>query len=83
MENTNQASLISMFVFLLNVKHFSFGSGILIRSLADATQGHQFLSLQQIIYDAIGFCVAVAATAAVTIYAKRTLQKLQTEEELE
>ncbi|RWR80703.1 transmembrane protein 64 isoform X1 [Cinnamomum micranthum f. kanehirae] len=58
-------------------------SGILIRSLADATQGHQFLSLQQIIYDAIGFCVAVAATAAVTIYAKRTLQKLQTEEELE
>ncbi|KAL6008002.1 hypothetical protein ACLOJK_033507 [Asimina triloba] len=57
-------------------------SGILIRTLADATNGRGFLSVQQIIYDGLGFCVALAATAAVTIYAKRTLQNLQKEDEL-
>ncbi|XP_058104684.1 uncharacterized protein LOC131248421 [Magnolia sinica] len=58
-------------------------SGILIRSLADASQGQQFLSVQQIIYDALGFCVALAATIAITVYAKRALQNLQIEDELE
>ncbi|XP_077245719.1 uncharacterized protein LOC143885434 [Tasmannia lanceolata] len=58
-------------------------SGILIRSLADATNGHRFLSPQQIIYNGLGFCVAVAATVAITLYSKRTLQNLQAEEELE
>ncbi|XP_042378253.1 uncharacterized protein LOC121971174 [Zingiber officinale] len=57
-------------------------SGRLIRSLVDATNTGVFLSMQQIIYDAIGFCVAAAATAAITIHAKRTLQTLQAEEEL-
>ncbi|KAH7692466.1 hypothetical protein IHE45_01G068300 [Dioscorea alata] len=57
-------------------------SGILIRSLADATNQGGFLSMQQVIYDAIGFCVAVVATIAITIYAKKALRKLQAEEEL-
>ncbi|OVA07741.1 SNARE associated Golgi protein [Macleaya cordata] len=56
-------------------------SGILIRSLADATQGHRSLSTPQIIYNAIGFCLTVAVTVFITIYAKRTLKKLQNEEE--
>ncbi|XP_042389085.1 uncharacterized protein LOC121980886 [Zingiber officinale] len=57
-------------------------SGRLIQSLADATNTGVFLSMQQIVYDAIGFCVAAAATAAITIYAKRTLRTLQAEDEL-
>lgn len=57
-------------------------SGILIRSLADATNQGGFLSMQQVIYDAIGFCVAVVATIAITIYAKKALRKLQADEEL-
>ncbi|KAF9616920.1 hypothetical protein IFM89_032990 [Coptis chinensis] len=57
-------------------------SGILIRKLADASQGHYSLSTQQILYNGLGFCVTVAATATITVYAKRALKKLQTEEEL-
>lgn len=57
-------------------------SGRLIGSLADATSTGVFLSMQQIIYDVIGFCVAAAATTAITIHAKRTLQTLQAEDEL-
>ncbi|RWR87559.1 transmembrane protein 64 isoform X1 [Cinnamomum micranthum f. kanehirae] len=58
-------------------------SGILIRNLADATHGHQFMSVQQIICDVLGFCTAIAATAAITIYAKRALKSLQIEDEPE
>ncbi|KAJ8632266.1 hypothetical protein MRB53_025602 [Persea americana] len=58
-------------------------SGILIRNLADATHGHQFISVQQIICDVLGFCTAIAATAAITIYAKRALKSLRIEDELE
>ncbi|CAL9782597.1 unnamed protein product [Musa acuminata subsp. burmannicoides] len=57
-------------------------SGRLLQSLADATNTGGFLSLEQIIYDVIGFCIAAAATAAITIYAKRTLQTLKVEDEL-
>ncbi|CAD5196953.1 unnamed protein product [Musa acuminata subsp. malaccensis] len=57
-------------------------SGRLLQSLADATNTGGFLSLEQVIYDVIGFCIAAAATAAITIYAKKTLQTLQVEDEL-
>ncbi|XP_010919177.1 uncharacterized protein [Elaeis guineensis] len=57
-------------------------SGRLLQALADATSRGDFLSVEQIIYDALGFIVAVAATAAITVYAKRTLQTLQAEDEL-
>ncbi|KAK1324336.1 hypothetical protein QJS10_CPA01g02623 [Acorus calamus] len=55
-------------------------SGILIRNLADATHGRGVLSVPQILYDVLGFCATLAATIAITAYAKRTLQKLQAEE---
>ncbi|MQM11062.1 hypothetical protein Taro_043961 [Colocasia esculenta] len=58
-------------------------SGILLRNLADASHGHGLLSVEQIIYDVLGFCVAVAATTAITLYAKKSLQALQTEDELQ
>ncbi|XP_042426345.1 uncharacterized protein LOC122014239 isoform X1 [Zingiber officinale] len=54
-------------------------SGRLLQSLAYATNAGGFLSLEQIIYDIIGFSITAAATAAITIYANRTLQTLQTE----
>ncbi|XP_073002088.1 uncharacterized protein [Typha latifolia] len=57
-------------------------SGRLLRSLADATSQGGFLSVQQIIYDGIGFLVTAAATAAITIYAKKALHTLQVEDEL-
>ncbi|KAI3918159.1 hypothetical protein MKX01_041479 [Papaver californicum] len=56
-------------------------SGILVASLADATQGHQYLSTYQIIYNAIGFVLTVGVTVFITLYAKKTLRKLQDEEE--
>ncbi|XP_072961216.1 uncharacterized protein [Typha angustifolia] len=57
-------------------------SGRLLRSLADATNQGGFLSVEQVIYDVIGFLLAAAATAAITVCAKRALQALQAEEEL-
>ncbi|XP_029123058.1 uncharacterized protein [Elaeis guineensis] len=57
-------------------------SGRLLQALADATSRGGFLSVEQILYDALGFLAAIAATAAITIYAKKTLQKLQAEDEL-
>ncbi|KAL0914170.1 hypothetical protein M5K25_017680 [Dendrobium thyrsiflorum] len=57
-------------------------SGRLLRNLADATDRGDFLSLQQVIYDVLGFSAALAATVAITIYAKRTLQTLQIEDKI-
>ncbi|KAK3126977.1 hypothetical protein QOZ80_7AG0566330 [Eleusine coracana subsp. coracana] len=57
-------------------------SGILLQSLAVATSKGSFLSVDQIIYNGIGFTVAAVSTAAITIYAKKALQKLQAEDEL-
>ncbi|PIA49892.1 hypothetical protein AQUCO_01300554v1 [Aquilegia coerulea] len=57
-------------------------SGILIRRLADASQSHHSMSTTEIIYNCIGFSMTTAATVAITIYAKRALKKLQSQEEL-
>ncbi|KAG8080636.1 hypothetical protein GUJ93_ZPchr0007g5489 [Zizania palustris] len=57
-------------------------SGKLIQSLAVATSQGSFLSVDQIIYNGIGFSVAAVSTAAITIYAKKALQKLQADDEL-
>ncbi|CAN6466507.1 unnamed protein product [Victoria cruziana] len=57
-------------------------SGILIRSLADASHSRRFLSPQQILYNSLGICAAIAATVAVTFYSKRALQTLQSEEDV-
>jgi len=57
-------------------------SGKLLQSLAVATSEGSFLSVDQIIYNGIGFTIAAVSTAAITIYAKKALQKLQVEDEL-
>ncbi|OEL19108.1 hypothetical protein BAE44_0019886 [Dichanthelium oligosanthes] len=57
-------------------------SGKLLQSLAVATSKGSFLSVDQIIYNGIGFTIAAASTAAITIYAKKALHKLQAEDEI-
>jgi hypothetical protein len=66
-----------MFVFF-----YFLNSGKLIYSLAKATNQGSFLSMDQIIYNIVGFTIAATSTAAITIYAKKALQHLQSEEEL-
>ncbi|ESR53695.1 hypothetical protein CICLE_v100214411mg, partial [Citrus x clementina] len=55
--------------------------GILIRTLADASHEHHFLSAPQIILNVLGFAASVAATIFFTVYAKRQLKILQGEGE--
>nr|XP_027083900.1 transmembrane protein 64-like [Coffea arabica] len=57
-------------------------TGILIKTLADASHDRHALSAPQIILNLVGFCATVATTVVVTIYAKRRLKELQKEEEL-
>ncbi|XP_022845992.1 transmembrane protein 64-like isoform X1 [Olea europaea var. sylvestris] len=57
-------------------------TGILIKTLADASHDRHSLSASQIIFEVIGFCITVAATVITTLYAKRRLNELQREEEL-
>lgn len=56
-------------------------TGILIRTLADASHEKHSLSAPQIILNAAGFCLTVATTILVTAYARRRLDELQREEE--
>ncbi|WRX08224.1 SNARE associated Golgi protein - like 1 [Theobroma cacao] len=56
-------------------------SGILIRSIAEATQDKRTLSTRQIIFNIVGFCASLMATVFIGIYTKRRLDK-QHEEEL-
>ncbi|KAM6556940.1 hypothetical protein CsatB_003959 [Cannabis sativa] len=57
-------------------------TGILIRTLADASNDHHGLSAPQIILTVVGFCAAAATTTFFTVYAKRKLNDLQTEDDL-
>ncbi|KAG6418827.1 hypothetical protein SASPL_121033 [Salvia splendens] len=57
-------------------------TGILIKTLADASQDRKSLSVSQIVMNVAGFCISVSATVAVTWYAKRRLKELQMREEL-
>ncbi|EPS59977.1 hypothetical protein M569_14827, partial [Genlisea aurea] len=58
-------------------------TGILIMTLADASHGEPSLSPGQIAMNVAGFGITVIATVMVTIYAKRRLKTLQTQEEEE
>ncbi|KAF8380407.1 hypothetical protein HHK36_027893 [Tetracentron sinense] len=55
-------------------------SGILLRTLADATQERHSLSTPQVIFNVVGFGATVGATVIITMYAKRRLKELQEEE---
>lgn len=52
-------------------------SGRLIRTFADVQYGNHHLTLVEIIYNVISFIIAIITTVAFTIYAKRTLNELE------
>ncbi|KAG8382341.1 hypothetical protein BUALT_Bualt05G0067300 [Buddleja alternifolia] len=56
-------------------------TGILIKTLADATQDQHSLSAPQIIFNVGCFCITASTTAILTLYAKKRLKKLPVEEE--
>lgn len=57
-------------------------TGILIKTLADASRDQHSLSASQIIFDVVGFCVTVATTVIITLYGKRRLNELQRDDGL-
>lgn len=56
-------------------------TGILIKTLADASHDQHSLSAQQIVFNIVGFGATIVTTIAVTVYAKKRLKKLQDQEE--
>lgn len=56
-------------------------TGIMIKTLADASTDQRTLSTAQIIFNVCGFCLTLTTTVIITIYAKRRLKELQMEEE--
>jgi len=72
-------------IWILSNSLFSclfFCSGILIRTLADASHEKHSLSAPQIILNVAGFCITVATTIFITAFARRRLDELQREETL-
>ncbi|KAL6556819.1 hypothetical protein OROHE_006695 [Orobanche hederae] len=57
-------------------------TGILIKTLANASHDRHSLSALDIVFNVVGFCISVVTTVIVTLYAKRRLNELQMEEEL-
>lgn len=56
-------------------------SGRLLWSWADAADRGGGLSVHQLIYDAIGLCATISATAIITMHAKGALSDLQAQED--
>ncbi|KAL3651467.1 hypothetical protein CASFOL_004469 [Castilleja foliolosa] len=53
-------------------------SGRLIRTLADVEYKNHHLTVVEIVYNIISFIIAIITTVAFTVYAKRTLNDLET-----
>lgn len=56
-------------------------SGRLLKTLADMKNSKQHMPPLEIAYNVVGFCMAVGATIAVTIYGKRAVRELETKEQ--
>ncbi|XP_076938800.1 uncharacterized protein LOC143607132 [Bidens hawaiensis] len=56
-------------------------TGIMIKTLADASNEKRMISAQQIVCTVVGFLLTVMTNIGVAVYAKRRLSKLQKEEE--
>ncbi|XP_024996497.1 uncharacterized protein LOC112529443 [Cynara cardunculus var. scolymus] len=56
-------------------------TGIMIRTLADASHDHRSLTTLQIVFTVGGFVLTIATTVVVTVYAKKRLSELQKDEE--
>ncbi|XP_076960800.1 uncharacterized protein LOC143637241 [Bidens hawaiensis] len=56
-------------------------TGIMIRTLADASKDQRSLEPLQIVFTVCGFVVTIATTIIVTVYAKKRLSELQANDE--
>lgn len=56
-------------------------SGIMIRTLADASKEERSLAPLQIVFTVCGFILTIVTTIIVTVYAKKRLSELQKVEE--
>ncbi|KAI3691715.1 hypothetical protein L6452_31517 [Arctium lappa] len=56
-------------------------TGIMIRTLADASHDNRSLTTLQIVFTVGGFVLTIATTVVVTVYAKKRLSELQKDEE--
>nr|XP_043627501.1 TVP38/TMEM64 family membrane protein slr0305-like [Erigeron canadensis] len=56
-------------------------TGIMIRTLADASKEQRTLAPLQIVFTACGFVLTIVTTIIVTVYAKKRLSELQDQEE--
>lgn len=52
-----------------------------MRTFADVQYGNHHLTRVEIVYNVISFIIAVIIIVAFTVYAKRTLSQLESEEE--
>ncbi|XP_010501442.1 PREDICTED: transmembrane protein 64, partial [Camelina sativa] len=55
-------------------------TGIMLRTLAVASDERHMLSVVEIVVNVLGFCVTASATIVCTIYAKKKLSAMQSEE---
>ncbi|KAJ4872548.1 SNARE associated Golgi protein family [Raphanus sativus] len=58
-------------------------TGIMLRTLAVASEKRHGLSAMEIVVNVLGFCVTASATIVCTIYAKKKLSAMQSEEAAE
>ncbi|KAJ0482804.1 putative SNARE associated golgi family protein [Helianthus annuus] len=56
-------------------------TGIMIRTLADASKEQRSLAPLQIVFTVCGFVITIVSTIIVTVYAKKRLSELQTKDE--
>ncbi|GJV41389.1 SNARE associated Golgi protein [Tanacetum coccineum] len=64
-----------------NEKLLKLKSGIMIRTLADASKEERSLAPLQIVFTVCGFILTIVTTIIVTVYAKKRLSELQKVEE--
>ena len=64
----------------LNWCFLVFGRGIMLRTLAVASDKRHTLSVVEIVVNVLGFCVTASATIVCTVYAKKKLSAMQLDE---
>ena len=79
--NMNLLSKEKLYADLNLMVGFLLCSGILIKTLADASNEKHSLSAQQIVMNVVGFAATVATTIICTILAKKRLKTMPIEDE--
>ena len=82
-QNNTSVLYIVSFVWCSNNcrKNLLYGSGRLLKSLADIKSSSQKMGTLEIVYNVVGLCMMVSVTVAGTIYGRRALRELEISEE--